>query len=111
MHTELLGSDVCIHAGQPSQPRSYVWFLYASPCALLLLPWLGELEGTSLAMVQASASPVLVVEPIFRVPPVLRSGADGELPTARRACDGRLSGPSDAFLARFFAAAALSTSH
>ena len=32
--------------------------LYGSPCAPLLVLWLGEVEGTSLAMTQAKASPV-----------------------------------------------------
>ena len=30
--------------------KAYVCVLYGSPCAPLLLPWLGEVEGTSLAM-------------------------------------------------------------
>ena len=37
--------------------KAYVCVLYDSPCAPLLLPWLGEVEGTSLAMSQAKASP------------------------------------------------------
>ena len=30
--------------------KAYVCILYASPCAPLLVLWLGEVEGTSLAM-------------------------------------------------------------
>ena len=35
--------------------KAYVCILYVSPCAPLLLPWLGEVEGTSLPMSQAKA--------------------------------------------------------
>ena len=52
--------------------KAYVCVLYDSPCAPLLLPWLGEVEGTSLAMSQAKASPVPAHVPMFRVPTVLR---------------------------------------
>ena len=38
------------------KPR--VCVLHGSPCAPLVYPWLGEVEGTSLAMTQAKASPV-----------------------------------------------------
>ena len=69
-----------------------VWLPMCSTVAPLAR---GELEGTSLAMAQGKASPVLVVAPIFRVPTVLRSGAVGVPPTARGACDGRLYGPPD----------------
>ena len=30
--------------------KTYVCVLYCSPCAPLMAPWLGELEGTSLAI-------------------------------------------------------------
>ena len=60
-----------------SEPRSYVCILYCPQRAPLLLPWLGEVEGTSLAMSQAKASPVPALAPMFRVSPVLR-----RLPTA-----------------------------
>ena len=43
-----------------------------SPCAPLVYPWLGEVEGASLAMTQAKASPVPALAPMFRVSPVLR---------------------------------------
>ena len=52
--------------------KAYVCVLYDSPCAPLLLPWLGEVEGTSLAMSQAKASPAPAHVPMFRVPTVLR---------------------------------------
>ena len=48
-----------------------VCLLYGSPCAPLLLPWLGEVQGTSMAMVQGKYSPVLAHIPMFRVPTVL----------------------------------------
>ena len=74
--------------------------------------------GTSLAMVQGKALPVLVVEPIFRVPMALQrdTGAVGgcrrRVPqTVVGGCDGRQSVPSYAFFTRSFAAAALSTTH
>ena len=35
--------------------KAYVCILYASPCAPLLVPWPGEVEGTSLAMAQGKA--------------------------------------------------------
>ena len=35
-----------------------------------MLPWLGEVEGTSLAISQANASPVPAHIPMFRVPKV-----------------------------------------
>ena len=52
--------------------KAYVCVLYDYLCAPLLLPWLGEVEGTSLAMSQAKASPVPAHVPMFRVPTVLR---------------------------------------
>ena len=52
--------------------KVYVCVLYDSLCAPLLLPWLGEVEGTSLAMSQAKASPVPAHVPMVRVPTVLR---------------------------------------
>ena len=58
-----------------------VCLLYGSLCAPLLLPWPGELEGTSLAMAQGKASPVLVVAPIFRVPTVLQRVPSAVPPT------------------------------
>ena len=41
--------------------KTYVCILYCSPCAPLMTPWLGELEGTSLAIAQAKGSPVLAL--------------------------------------------------
>ena len=52
--------------------KAYVCVLYDSPCAQLLLPWLGEVEGTSLTMSQAKTSPVPAHVPMVRVPTVLR---------------------------------------
>ena len=49
-----------------------VCVLYDSPCDPLLLPWLGEVEGTSMAMSQAKALPVPAHVPVVRVPTVLR---------------------------------------
>ena len=40
-------------------------------CAPLLLPWLGEVQGASLAMIQGKESPVTVHIPMFRVSTVL----------------------------------------
>ena len=64
----------------------------------------GDLTSNGLGQGFTSST---VVEPIFWVPPVLRSGAVGLPPRARGACNGRLYGPPDAFLTRIFAAAAL----
>ena len=61
--------------------KAYVCVLYDSPCAPLLLPWLGEVEGTSLAMSQAKASPVPAHVPMFRVPTVLRRVPSAVPPT------------------------------
>ena len=52
--------------------KASVCVLHDSLCAPLLLPWLGEVEGTSLAMYQAKASPVPAHVPMFRVPTGLR---------------------------------------
>ena len=40
----------CATHVHPSEPRRYVCVLYGSLCAPLLLPWLGEVEETSLAI-------------------------------------------------------------
>ena len=61
--------------------KAYVCVLHDSPCAPLLLPWLEEVEGTSLAMSQAQASPVPALAPMFRVPPVLRRVPSAVSPT------------------------------
>ena len=45
MATSISGSDTI-------RKKWCVCLLYGSPCAPLLLPWLGEVQGTSLAMVQ-----------------------------------------------------------
>ena len=66
--------------------KAYVCVLYASPCAPLLLPWLGEVDGTSLAMSQAKISPVSAHVPMFRVPTVLRRVPSAVPPTAVGAC-------------------------
>ena len=60
---------------------------------------------------QFKASTVTAVVPIFRVPPVLQSGEVEVPPTAVGACGRRFPVLKFAFFARFFAAAALSTSH
>ena len=91
--------------------KAYVCILYASPCAPLLVLWPGEVEGTSLAMAQAKASPVPAPAPMFRVSAVLRRYDADVPPTAVGACCGRRSGAAYAFSTRFFAAAALSTTH
>ena len=91
--------------------KVYVCILYASPCAQLLVLWPGEVEGTSLAMAQGKASPVPAPEPMFRVSAVLRRYDADVPPTAVGACDGRLPVPQFAFSMRFFAMAALSTTH
>ena len=52
--------------------KAYVCILYDSQCAPLLLPWLGEVEGTSLAIAQGKASPVPALLAMYRVPPVLQ---------------------------------------
>ena len=70
--------------------KRYVCVLYGSPCAPLLLPWLGEVEGTSQAIAQAKASPVPALAPMFRVSPVLRRLPTAVPPTAVGACVGRL---------------------
>ena len=59
--------------------KTYVCVLYCSSCVPLLAPWLGELEGTSLAIAQAKVQPVLALEPMFGVLTVLcrRCAADG----------------------------------
>ena len=62
--------------------KAYVCILYASPCAPLLVLWLGEVEGTSLAIYQANASPVPAHVPMVRVSAVLRRYDDA--PTCRR---------------------------
>ena len=46
----------------------YVCVLYGSPCAPLLLPWLGEVEGASLATTLAKGLPVVALIPMFWVP-------------------------------------------
>ena len=48
--------------------------LYGKPRAPLLLPWLGEVQGVSLAMTQGKALPVLAHTLMFRVPTVLYGG-------------------------------------
>ena len=58
-------------------------------CAPLLLPWLGEVEGTSLAMSQANALPVPAHVPMFRVPTVLPRVLSAVPPTVVGACDRR----------------------
>ena len=99
--------------------KAYVCVLYDSHCAPLLLPWLGEVEGTSLAMYQAKASPVPAPEPMLRVSAVLRRYEptyDADVPLTRTrvaavgACCGCLPVPPNAFLTRDFAAGALSGS-
>ena len=62
--------------GAPSISGSYtirkkwcVCSLYGSPCVPLLLPWLGEVQGTSLVMIQGKYLPVPALIPMFRVPP------------------------------------------
>ena len=70
--------------------KAYVCVLHDSPCAPLLLPWLGEVEGTSLAMTQAKASPVPAPAPMFRVSPVLRRLPSAVPPTIVGSCAGRL---------------------
>ena len=47
-----------------------------------MAPWLGELEGTSLAIAQAKGSPVLALEPMFGVLTELQRYAAGVPPTA-----------------------------
>ena len=74
-------SHICVH----ERLKTYVCVLYDSPCALLLLPWLGEVDGTSLAMPQGKALPVPAPEPMISVPPVLRRY------DAARAAGGRRS--------------------
>ena len=74
MHTELLGSDVCATRVHPWEPRSYVCVLYGSPCAPLLIPWLGKVQGTSLAMTQGKTSPAAALDVMFRVHTVLLRG-------------------------------------
>ena len=60
-----------------SELRSYVCIRYGPPRAPLLLPWLGEVQGVSLAMTQGKALPVLAHTLMFRVPTVLYGGAAG----------------------------------
>ena len=62
--------------------KAYVCVLHDSLCAPLLLPWLGEVEGTSLAMYQAKVSPAPAHVPMFsfRVPTGLPQC--GRVPTA-----------------------------
>ena len=92
--------------------KAYVCILYASPSAPLLVPWPGEVEGTSLAMAQAKASPVPAPEPMFRVSAVLRRYDADVPPTAVGACCRRARlGDSNALSTRIFAAVALSTTH
>ena len=79
--------ESCVH----ERLKAYVCVLYDSLCAPLLLPWLGEVEGTSLAMYQAKASPVPAHVPMFRVSPVLRRVPSAVPPTAVGACDRRLA--------------------
>ena len=69
--------ESCVH----ERLKAYVCVLYDSLCAPLLLPWLGEVEGTSLAMYQAKASPVPAHVPMFRVPTVLRRVPSAVPPT------------------------------
>ena len=82
--------------------KAYVCILYASPCAPLLVLWPGEVEGTSLAMAQAKASPVPAHVPMFRVPTVLRRVPSAVPPTVVGACDRRRLGAPRAFPVRFF---------
>ena len=79
--------ESCVHDGL----KAYVCVLYDSPCAPLLFPWLGEVEGTSLAMSQSKASPVSAHVPMFRVPTVLRRVPSAAPRTAVGACDRRLA--------------------
>ena len=71
--TERRGATGSLHESYAHERlKAYVCVLYDSLCAPLLLPWLGEVEGTSLAMYQAKTSPAPAHVPMFRVPTVLR---------------------------------------
>ena len=67
----LLFMAASISGSRTIKKKWCVWLLYGSPCAPLLLPWLGEVQGTSLVMIQGKYSPVPVpaLIPMFRVPP------------------------------------------
>ena len=82
--TSLPGPTTLCVCGQ--RLKANVCVLYDSLCAPLLLPWLGEVEGTSLAMYQAKASPVPAHVPMFRVPTVLRRVPSAVPPTVVGAC-------------------------
>ena len=70
--------DACTLVGA----KSYVCILYGSQSAPLLLLWLGEVKGTSLAMTQGKTLPVLAHIPMFRVPTVLPRVPSAVLPMA-----------------------------
>ena len=66
------------------ESRSYVFILYGSQSAPLLLPWLKEAQGTSLAMVQGKAPPVPAHILMFRVPTVLLRVLSRVLPKGQK---------------------------
>ena len=70
----------CNGSSDTKRKIHYVCLPYGSPRALLLLPWLKELQGTSLAMTQGKTLPVTAHIPMFRVPPVLRRVLSRVLP-------------------------------
>ena len=70
--------------------KPHVCVLHGSPCAPLVYPWLGEVEGASLAMPQAKASPVPALAPMFRVSPVLRRLPSAVSLAVVRACGAYL---------------------
>ena len=75
------------------QPRSYVCILYGSQSAPLLLPWLGEVQGTSLAMTHGKKLPVIAHIPMLRMPTVLpATGAVGGAADGRRNADWGAAG-------------------
>ena len=82
-HNRVNGINFDEYLGHDSL-KAYVCILYASPCAPLLVLWPGEVEWTSLAMMQGKASPVPAPAPMFRVSAVLRRYDADWTPTCRR---------------------------
>ena len=72
--------DVCTLVGA----KSYVCILYGSQIAPLLLTWLGEVQGTSLAMAQCKALPDPTRILMFRVPTVRLRVPSGVPPVGTR---------------------------
>ena len=81
-HTVASGLRRVTRVAHASEPRSYVYILYGSPCAPVLLPWLGEVTGTSIAMIKCKALPVPARILMFRVPTVLLRALSAVPPTA-----------------------------